>query len=206
MYVRSGPYVANLHRVLKIDKDVLNVLDPDLVSQYNVKDFEEKLAGLLLSWSGFYVEANDMYHPVIWKMDTTVYESSPDVFSAVDRSLLHIAMCPDCWKEISGENASTLTLKKPVEAIANGNWIGYLPRKFPDISRTTESVVSLMQLCIYLSSVFGNLDRKTIKSHHYISVFDKPVLQQIPAMPWDHLRVTFVGSFATDTLLFGGSQ
>ncbi|KAJ3376375.1 hypothetical protein HDU80_004132, partial [Chytriomyces hyalinus] len=98
MYVRSGPYVANLRRVLKIDKDVLNALDPYLVSQYNVKDFDEKLAGLLLSRSGFYVEANDMYHLVIWKMDTTVYESSPDVFSAVDRSLLHIAMCPDCWK------------------------------------------------------------------------------------------------------------
>ncbi|KAJ3221338.1 hypothetical protein HDU78_000528, partial [Chytriomyces hyalinus] len=100
--------------------------------------------------------------------------------------------------EISGENASTLTLKKPVEAIANGNWIGYLPHEFPDILRTTESVVSLMQPCIYLSSVFGNLDCKTIKSHHYISVFDKPVLQQIPAMPWDHLRVTFVGLFATE--------
>ncbi|KAJ3230489.1 hypothetical protein HDU78_008289, partial [Chytriomyces hyalinus] len=100
--------------------------------------------------------------------------------------------------EISGENSSTLTPKKPVKAIANGNWIGYLPRKFPDISRTTESVVSLMQPCIYLSSVFGNSDRKTIKSHHYISVFDKPVLRQIPAMPWDHLRVTFVGSFATE--------
>ncbi|KAJ3224261.1 hypothetical protein HDU78_011025, partial [Chytriomyces hyalinus] len=63
MYVRSGPYVANLCRVLKIDEDVLNALDPYLVSQYNVKDFDEKLAGLLLSQSGFYVEANDMYHP-----------------------------------------------------------------------------------------------------------------------------------------------
>ncbi|KAJ3240568.1 hypothetical protein HDU77_011115, partial [Chytriomyces hyalinus] len=32
-------------QILKIDEDVLNVLDPYLVSQYNVKDFDKKLAG-----------------------------------------------------------------------------------------------------------------------------------------------------------------
>ncbi|KAI8842439.1 hypothetical protein BJ741DRAFT_705274 [Chytriomyces cf. hyalinus JEL632] len=233
----------NLKQILKIDDQVMKSLDAKLVQMYDVSEFDERLCGLLLSRSGFYIKVDNLQYPLHWKndMDNTFYEATPGVFAPVQKDMMQIAMCPECWKNppffktqvplkestvfqiggilsilsilfsryrihrfkngglhISGENSTSLSPKKPAEAIANGNWIGYLPAEFANVSRTTESVVSLMQPCIYLSSVIGNSSRKTIKSHHYISVFDQPVLRHLPAMPWDHLRVTFVGSFATE--------
>jgi hypothetical protein len=55
----------------------------------------------------------------------------------------------------------------PLNAIANGNWIGYLPHKFSTISRTEEQTVSLMIVCIYVSTVIGS-GNKVLNSHHYI--------------------------------------
>ncbi|KAI8831302.1 hypothetical protein BJ741DRAFT_694540 [Chytriomyces cf. hyalinus JEL632] len=198
--VREEDGVINLQRILKIEDEIMNSLDPKLVEMYDVSQYDNRLGGLLLSQSGFYVTVNKLQHPVSLKkgMDDAIYEATPGVFAEVQKDAMQIAMCPECWKHISGENSTSLSPKKPAEAIANGNWIGYLPEEFVNVSRTTESVVSLMQPCIYLSSVIGNSSGKTIKSHHYISVFDQPVLRHLPAMPWDHLRVTFVGSFATE--------
>ncbi|KAI8821219.1 hypothetical protein BJ741DRAFT_681038 [Chytriomyces cf. hyalinus JEL632] len=191
---------TNLKRILKIDDEVMKSLDAKLVQMYAVSEFDKHLCGLLLSRSAFYIKVNNLQYPVHWEkdMDDTFYEATPGVFAPVQKDMMQIAMCLECWKHISGENSTSLSSKKPAEAIANGNWIGYLPEEFVNVSRTTESVVSLMQLCISLSSVIGNSSRKTIKSHHYISVFDQPVLCHLPAMPWDHLQVTFVGSFATE--------
>ena len=52
------------------------------------------------------------------------------------------------------EDGSTVVIyKPPMDAIANGNWIGYLPTRFASISRTEEQTIALMILNIYLSTV-----------------------------------------------------
>ena len=87
--------------------------------------------------------------------------------------------------------------KTPAESIANGNWIGELPKEFCNITRTDELTVSLMHPCIYLSTILGT-KRKSIKSHHYVVVNPNPVIENIPGN--QPTRITYVGALTTQQI------
>ncbi|KAI9321952.1 hypothetical protein BDR26DRAFT_904500 [Obelidium mucronatum] len=161
----------NLRKSLWVAETVVNSLDPLLVSQYDVSKFDVKLSKLFLSQNGFYFKENNILHPVTLLSD----ESEELVYQQL----------PGKWH-------------MPAEAIANGNWIGRLPAKFGNVSRTTENVVSLMQPCIYLSSIFGHgsdSNTRNINSHHYILKNSAPVLRSVPASIGSTFRFTFVGAW-----------
>ncbi|KAI9339866.1 hypothetical protein BDR26DRAFT_973790 [Obelidium mucronatum] len=179
VYRSAAAENMNFRRVLHVDKSIRDALDPLLVSQYNVSGFDVKLANLFLSPNGFYYKSNELYHPVRVAASELQFERLPGQFVPIPREKLLVAICPDCFEgtrrrsadssDSEGEEATFQRM--PAEAIANGNWIGRLPSSFGDISRTTENVVSLMQPCLFLSTMFGSTSensRKTIKSHHYI--------------------------------------
>ena len=90
-------------------------------------------------------------------------------------------------------------LKPPINAIANGNWIGYLPRKFTTISRTEEQTVSLMIVCIYVSTVVGS-GNKVLNSHHYIIKNPNPIIRSIAHDVTGSIRFTLVGANVTEAL------
>ncbi|KAJ3229120.1 hypothetical protein HDU77_001680, partial [Chytriomyces hyalinus] len=72
-------------------------LDPLLVSMYDVSGFDENLAGLLLSQSGFYVKKDNWHRSLKLEAGVAVYEPSPRVFISVQQDEILIAMCPECW-------------------------------------------------------------------------------------------------------------
>ncbi|KAI9325527.1 hypothetical protein BDR26DRAFT_960630 [Obelidium mucronatum] len=187
----SSEYVS-----LQVKASRRNSLDPLLVSQYDVSRYDPKLAGLFLSQYGFYYLAYNLYHPVRLQDDQLLSETMPGQHVVVPQDDLFLAICPDCYSSTRPKSH-----KMPADAIANENWIGRLPETFGEISRTTENVVSLMQPCIYLSSLFGfdsaENHRKMIKSHHYVLKNSKPVLRHVPADIGSTLRFTFVGAWTS---------
>ncbi|KAI9338184.1 hypothetical protein BDR26DRAFT_896345 [Obelidium mucronatum] len=186
----------NLRKSLRVAETVMNSLDPLLVSQYDVSKFDVKLSKLLLSQNAFYLNENNVLHPVTFQSEESeelVYQPLPGKWVIVPKIELTIALCRDCY---AGTRSKSQHM--PAEAIANGNWIGRLPAKFGDVSRTTENVVSLMQPCIYLSSIFGHgsdSNTRNINSHHYILKNNAPVLCSVPASIGSTFRFTFVGAW-----------
>ncbi|KAI9325027.1 hypothetical protein BDR26DRAFT_963681 [Obelidium mucronatum] len=206
VYRSAAAENMNFRRVLHVDKSIRDALDPLLVSQYDVSGFDVKLANLFLSPNGFYYKSNELHHPVRVAASELQFEQRPGQFVSIPREKLLVVICPDCFEgtrrrsadssDSEGEEATFQRM--PVEAIANGNWIGRLPSSFGDISRTTENVVSLMQPCLFLSTMFGSTSdngRKTIKSHHYVLKNSEPVLRQVPADIGATFRFSFVGAW-----------
>ncbi|KAJ3072408.1 hypothetical protein HDU98_003690 [Podochytrium sp. JEL0797] len=197
--------------VLRVSQEIVDDLDPLVLSQYDVSSFDQRLAGLFLSPFGFYHRDGSLHFPVKLDAGDLVYEPQPGVFAPAPRDDLLVAMCPDCWDcikdclptafesddELSESKSSTST-KMPVEAIANELWIGRLPDHFGTISRTDENVISLAQPGIYLTSIIGNSERKTVKSHTYVMKQSKPVLRHIPAAVGDTIRVSIVGAMTPE--------
>ncbi|KAI9333296.1 hypothetical protein BDR26DRAFT_937574 [Obelidium mucronatum] len=183
-------------RSLQVEASRQNSLDPLLVSQYDISQYDPRLARLFLSQYGFYYLAYNLYHPVRFRDDKLLSETMPGQHVVVPQDDLFLAICPDCYSSTRPKSH-----KMPADAIANENWIGRLPETFGEISRTTENVVSLMQPCIYLSSPFGfdsaENHGKMIKSHHYVLKNSKPVLRHVPADIGSTLRFTFVGAWTS---------
>ena len=87
------------------------------------------------------------------------------------------------------------TCKPPRNAIANGNWIGYLPSEFADISRTEEQTVALMVPQIYLSTVVASsTGGKVINSHNFIIKNPHPILRSFSDDIVGFIRYTMVGA------------
>ncbi|OWZ04148.1 hypothetical protein PHMEG_00023998, partial [Phytophthora megakarya] len=83
--------------------------------------------------------------------------------------------------------------QKPVDSIANGNYIGHLPRRFQVMTRTDEQAVALVLPCVSLSVVTGG-PCHTIKSHHYIvRNTEGPIVDMLPRDLSCRVRVTMVG-------------
>ncbi|KAI9324413.1 hypothetical protein BDR26DRAFT_966413 [Obelidium mucronatum] len=220
-YHSIGSEYRNLRRVLQVDATRVAMLDPLLVAQYDVQGFDVRLSRLFLSPSGFYFYANKLHNPVILKEGALMYQPLPGHFVPVPQDDLLLALCPDCFtatrpKKMDGDAGEELEIEEeeeeneeawksrmPVEAIANENWIGRLPTTFGDITRTTENVVSLMQPCIYLTTIFGSgteNQRKNIKSHHYVLKNSEPVLRQVPADISSTFRFSFVGAWTAQEI------
>ena len=70
--------------------------------------------------------------------------------------------------EAAAVPSAPASLKPPINAIANGNWIGYLPRMFWSISRTEEQACALIHVNIYLTTVIGSgYGNKMMNFHNF---------------------------------------
>jgi hypothetical protein len=88
-----------------------------------------------------------------------------------------------------------------MNAIANGNWIGYLPQQFAsaNMSRSEEQAAALVILNIYLTTVISN-DAKVIHSHHYVIKNPEPIMRSIQNDIQGFIRFTLVGCNVTEAL------
>ncbi|ETM31727.1 hypothetical protein L914_20753 [Phytophthora nicotianae] len=78
-------------------------------------------------------------------------------------------------------------------AIANGNYIGWLPPHLSTLSRTDEQCIALVSPCVALSTLTGG-HCKGVESHHYIvKNTEGPVLGMLPRDLTNKVRVTMVG-------------
>ena len=89
------------------------------------------------------------------------------------------------------------TDRPPMYAIANGNFIGHLPDRFQDLSRSEEATISLMIICIYLSTIVSS-HMTVINTQPYIIKNPDPVLRSIPASTAGSVRVAMVGAFTEE--------
>ena len=85
----------------------------------------------------------------------------------------------------------------PINAIANGNFIGHLPKEFEDLSRSEEAAVALMIVCIYLSTIVSS-KMTVVNSHHYIIKNPDPMIRNVPASVSGTVRVAMVGAFTSE--------
>jgi len=69
-----------------------------------------------------------------------------------------------------------IVLPPPINAIANGNWTGYLPAEFIGISRTEEQAVALIIPQIFLSTTVIS-ENKLLNSHIYMIKNPNPILR-----------------------------
>ncbi|KAJ3062276.1 Alpha-1,3-mannosyltransferase-like protein [Podochytrium sp. JEL0797] len=208
----TAEVTQSLRDMLLLPNSYTATINPILVSQYDVSSFDSSLVGLFLSPFGFYCSADSLHFPVTLVDKQLVYESRPGIFLPVASSSLLLGFCRGCRKFLSkyqkrplatamlgGDDEEGIdcdsqpTKKMPPDAIANRNWIGRLPSHLPTITRTTEAVVSLKMLNIYLSSLIGNSERKTVRSHHYVLQNSMPPLRHVPASIVDSFRIAFVG-------------
>jgi hypothetical protein len=91
--------------------------------------------------------------------------------------------------------------KPPMNAIANGNWIGYLPSIFWSISRTEEQAVALMHVNIYLTTVIGSgHGNKTLNSHHFVLKHPNPFIRYFSHDVTGCVRFTIVGANVSEAL------
>ena len=89
------------------------------------------------------------------------------------------------------------TCKPPLNAIAIGNWIGYLPKEFECISRTEEQAVALIILQIYLKTVIGS-ENKSLNSHIYLVKNSDPILRSICHVVIGTILFTLVGAHVSE--------
>ncbi|ETP29388.1 hypothetical protein F442_21457 [Phytophthora nicotianae P10297] len=86
----------------------------------------------------------------------------------------------------------------PAMAIANGNYIGWLPPHLSTLSRTDEQCIALVSPCVALSTLTGG-HCKGVESHHYIvKNTEGPVLGMLPRDLTNKVRVTMVGVMISD--------
>jgi hypothetical protein len=96
---------------------------------------------------------------------------------------------------------STRPLKPPINAIANGNWIGYLPSQFAaaNISRSEEQAVAIVILNIYITTVISN-DARVLQSHHYMIKNPNPIVRSLQNDIAGYIRFALVGCNVTEAL------
>ena len=87
----------------------------------------------------------------------------------------------------------------PMDAIANGNWIGVLPLQFAGMTRTDELSVSLMVPCVFLATIVGT-NQKKICSHYYVIKNADPIIRHVPADITGSYRLTLVGALTSEAI------
>ena len=113
--------------------------------------------------------------------------------------MLYLGICSECRNKVYADQTAVETkrgmLFPPVNAIANGNWIGYLPHEYLSYTRSDEQCLALMQACIYLSTIVGNKPAKSICSHGYVIKNPDAIINSIPKEITGVVRMTLVGAF-----------
>lgn len=146
--------------------------------------------GLLLSKSGIFVKQNSEFVPA-----ADISTAGDDVASAY-----YLKCCRDCLATVRETKQTARESKNhcfypPVNAIANGNWLGVLPKEYEEFTRTDEQAIALYQANIYLATIVGS--RKAINSNSYILDIGTPIIQHlgIPNDVTSTIRMTLVGAF-----------
>ncbi|KAG1694469.1 hypothetical protein DVH05_028660 [Phytophthora capsici] len=117
----------------------------------------------------------------------------PPAFSKTLDGESQVAICVSCEQELRANGNSP-----PAMAIANGNYIGWLPPHLSTLSRTDEQCIALVSPCVALSTLTGG-HCKVVKSHHYIvKNTEGPVLDMLPRDLTNKVRVTMVGAMTSD--------
>ena len=187
------------------------MLPQTLIDCYNLESYDSRFQNILLSRFGIFQDSQGLVPaivdnggpfygcfcddclPVIMKdikrkKRKSQFNSSPAGRS--ERSIDEL---------IGGDDDMDIdyTDRPPMYAIANGNFIGHLPDRFQDLSRSEEATISLMIICIYLSTIVSS-HMTVINSHHYIIKNPDPVLRSIPASTAGSVRVAMVGAFTEE--------
>jgi hypothetical protein len=140
--------------------------------------------------------------PEVSPSEATVPEPEPSslpevVLPGMSAGLSKSSEAGICNIESSGLGTYAGTCKPPINAIANGNWIGYLPKEFECISRTEEQAVALIILQIYLKTVIGS-ENKCLNSHIYLIKNSDPILRSICHDVIGTILFTLVGAHVSE--------
>jgi hypothetical protein len=162
--------------------------------QYCLSNIDESLQNLILCKYGLY------------RNGVPIYDESERTMDLDGEYELQLCVCNDCMKAIQeakpnkqllatnlGVVNTTEHCKPPINSIANGNWIGYLPKEFEGITRTEEQTVALMTLQIYLSTVIAS-DNKVLNSHTYCIKNPHPILRYFSNDVVGKILFTIVGA------------
>ena len=180
-------------------------LHPDLIDDYSVEQFVPALKGVLLSRSGIFIRKMETAEPILVqnkkskKKDENKKHEYQQALLPIDNGIdLYLGVCEECKRVIQMEKQTPTEEKRatwdpPMDAIANGNWIGYLPPHFAKYTRSDEQCICLMMMVIYLSTIAGS--KTVINSHHYIIHNHRPIIECFPRTVSDSVRMTLVGAF-----------
>ena len=153
-------------------------------NDYNLRNYDARLDGIILCKYGLYTPEHE---PI--NLDS--FEEVPN---------LQLCICDGCFSIINKTSVDDVeALKPPMDAIANGNWIGYLPSEFSSISRTEEQTIALMILNIYLSTVITS-DNKVINSHHFVIKNPNPIIREFADDVTGAVRFTLVGAHVSESM------
>ena len=89
--------------------------------------------------------------------------------------------------------------KLPLNAIANGNYIGYLPSEFHSIKRTEEQTVALEIMQFFLHTIIGG-DNKVLNSHTYLIKNPDPLLREFCHDVIGSILFTLVGAHVAEQI------
>ena len=171
---------------------------------YCLSKYEPQLRYIILSRAGL---CTNFGVPIKWQS----YEPTIN-------QKLKLCICNECWHVVGYETKTgtdlsldleledyepviptppadfhSALMKPPINAIANGLWIGFLPEQYENLTRTDESCVGLMVLNIYLSSIIGS-SRQLMNSHHFVIKNPEPIIRSVPAEVTGTVRTTLVGA------------
>jgi hypothetical protein len=191
-------------------------LGEDLIDHYSLKSIDPRLEGILLSRHGVYIKDGgvDTFSSVELPIDNDndqfkegrtsslpflFGKHSSDCGNHYNIKTLYLGCCSDCRSKMNASQTEAEKKKKmffpPVNSIANGNWIGYLPTEYQKFTRSDEQCLALMQASIYLSTIVGNEPSKSICSHGYIIQNPDTIISCIPKDITGVVRMTLVGAF-----------
>ena len=108
---------------------------------------------------------------------------------------------PNAQAEAAAVPLAPASLKPPINAIANGNWIGYLPRMFWSISRTEEQACALIHVNIYLTTVVGSgYGNKMMNFHTFVIKNPNAIIRSFAHDVTGSVRFTIVGANVSEAL------
>lgn len=145
------------------------------------------LKGVLLSRSGIFIKAENL--------EMGYQQAQLPIEEGLE---LYLSICDECDAVIERSVQTASEERRggfdpPINAIANGNWIGYLPSRYSEYTRSDEQCICLMMMVIYLSTIAGS--KTVINSHHYIIHNHRPIIECFPRTVSDSVRMTLVGAF-----------
>ena len=148
----------------------------DVQDQYNLRSFDARLDGLILCKFGLY----------------TADHKPLDLSNSGSHSDIQLCVCKECIAAIN-------EAKLPLNAIANGNYIGYLPSEFHSIKRTEEQTVALEIMQFFLHTIIGG-DNKVLNSHTYLIKNPDPLLREFCHDVIGSILFTLVGAHVAEQI------
>jgi hypothetical protein len=182
---------------LRLQPPIGSNLILEILEDYDASEFHEGLKGILLSRHGIYIKTSCTKSI---SSSLEIYQEAPRIMDGGQLSPYYLGACKECSSVVCQQPTAN-EIKKyeyppPVDAIANGHWVGYLPDKFKNFTRSDEQCLSLKQLVIYLSTISGS--KTKICSHHYIIENPSPIITVLPGKVEGCVRLTLVGAFTSE--------